>query len=133
MGREFCEPGDALRLLIVRPGKLGNLGFQCAEQLEQLAFALLADGLRPADFRLDFVQIAFIHVICLKGKRYSGFGKNVIKKLATRLIRWLNGLSEQPKTTFVPVSTVLVKRDARGWLWRTQNDTGFFQTRETEA
>src|ERR1700690_55866 len=62
MGRELRKTGDALRLLVVRFGEPANLGFQSAEQLEQLAFAFLADGLRLADFFLDFVQIAFIHV-----------------------------------------------------------------------
>ena len=59
VGRNLRETGDALRLLVVRFGKLADLGFQRAEQLEQFAFAVFADGFRAADFRLNFVQICF--------------------------------------------------------------------------
>src|SRR5690348_4449201 len=75
VGRKLSETGDARRLLVVRSGKLADLGFQRAEQLEQLALAVFADIVRAADFRLNLAQIAFVHTskVFIAGKSASAF------------------------------------------------------------
>ena len=59
VGRKLREPGDALRLLVVRLGKLADLGFQRAEQLQQFAFALFADGCPRRGFSPQFRSSCF--------------------------------------------------------------------------
>ena len=55
------EVGDAAGVFVVRLGERADLGLERAEQLEQLALAVFADGFRAADFRLDFGDGVFDH------------------------------------------------------------------------
>src|SRR5579859_565739 len=93
VGRKLRETGDALRLLVMRSGKLADLGFQRAEQLEQLALAVFADIVRAADFCLDFVQTAFIHTasVFIGGNSASAFtsGRSAAEPVAP-VPRFLN-------------------------------------------
>jgi hypothetical protein len=70
------EPGDAFGLFIVRFRQRADLGLERAEQLEQLAFAFFADGVRAANLRLNFANGFFDHGFRPKIKHCREFGKD---------------------------------------------------------
>jgi hypothetical protein len=60
---KFCELRDALRVLVVRLGKVAYFRFQRGEQLEQFALALVTDGIRAVNLRFNFANRFFNHVV----------------------------------------------------------------------
>lgn len=70
------EPGDAFGLFVVGFRQLADLGLERAEQLEQFKFALFADGVRAADFRLNFANGFFDHGFRPKIKHCREFSKD---------------------------------------------------------
>jgi hypothetical protein len=78
MGGKPGEAGDAFGLFVVGFRQLADLGLERAEQLEQLAFALFADGVCAANFRLNFANGFFDHGFRSKINHCREFGKDAI-------------------------------------------------------
>ena len=89
MGGDLREPGDTLGLFIMGFRQGANFGLELAEQLEQLALAVLVPGLRAADLRLNFANRFFNHGFCAKVNRCREFGKSAIMRLALDVISLL--------------------------------------------
>ena len=75
VGRQLGEAGDAPGLFIVRFFQNPDLGLECAQQLEQFALAVVVDGIRAADARLNFANRFFVHDFHLEITRCRQFGK----------------------------------------------------------
>ena len=72
---KFCKPGNALRLLTVRFGERADFRLERAEQLEQFAFAVIANGIRAPNLRLNFANRFFDHnsKVCASENSASAF------------------------------------------------------------